>query len=169
MAEQDGLRSGVIRGRVQGGMPGLPGGGLRPHPGGGDGDGPDLHGSQSQLPQRRRGGPGDFRGAGLQLMVDDDGADTDRVAVHVAAAGEVRRGGREGQGIRAAAAGDQYAFGVAGVGEGRLEQLPRLAEHGREAAGPAPAGGTYGAFAGGLGGVGVGVRGGGFVRGAHAA
>ena len=128
VAEQDCPGAGVVGGGFQGSMAGVPGRRLRAHPGGGDVDGPDLHGRESQFPQRRRGGGGDVGGAGLQLVVHDDGANGHGVAVHVAAAGEVGGDGGEGQRVRAAAAGDQDPFRVAGPGQRVLQHFPRGAD-----------------------------------------
>ena len=88
-----------------------------------------------------RGGGGDVGGAGLQLVVHHDGADGDRVAVHVPAAGEVGRDGGEGQRVGPAAAGDQDPFRVARSGQRVLQHFPRGADDGREPAGPASSAG----------------------------
>ena len=141
VAEQDNPGAGVVGGGFQGGVPGIPGRRLRPHPGGGNLDRPDLYRRESQVPQRRRGAGSDIGGTGLQLVVHNDGADGDGVAVHVPAAGEVGGDGGEGQRVRPAAAGDQDPFRVVRSGEGILQHLPRRADDGRQPAGPAPASG----------------------------
>ena len=123
-------------------MPGVPGGGFRAHPGGGDVDDPDLDRRESQLPQCRGRRGGDAGGAGLQLVVHHDGADSDGMPVDVAAAGEVGGDGGKRERVGPAAAGHEDPRGVAGVGEGVLQHFPRLADDGREPAGPASSAGN---------------------------
>ena len=123
-------------------MAGVPRGRLRAHPGGGDVDCPDLHGSESKVLKDPRGNCGDPGRAGLQLMVHDDGADGHGVAVHMAPAGEIGGDGGERQRVRAAAARDQDSFRVAGRGQGVLQHFPRGPDHRREAAGPASSAGN---------------------------
>ena len=139
--EQDCPGAGVVGGSFQGSVAGVPGRRFRAHPGGRDVDGPDLHGREPQFPQRGRRGGCDVGGSGLQLVVHDDGSDSNGVAVHVSAAGEVGGDGGEGQRVGPAAAGDQDPFRVACVGQRVLQHFARGADHRREPAGPAPSAG----------------------------
>ena len=102
MAEQYGAGAGGFNGFGEGGVAG----GARRHFGAHVADG-NLHffddnGVKPQVGEGLRGLRGNRGGVFLQAVVDDDGA-----YAHVATAGEVRGNCRQGEGVGAAAAGDQ--------------------------------------------------------------
>ncbi|BCW80979.1 hypothetical protein NicSoilC5_29980 [Arthrobacter sp. NicSoilC5] len=94
---------------------------------------------QSQVLQCFHGAGGNIGRPLLQLVVHHHGADGQRAAVHVAAAGKVRGDGGERQGVRAAAASYEDVAGIAGPGQGVLQQFARSADDGRQPARPASA------------------------------
>ncbi len=113
VAEQHRHGAGAVGGRLQRGVPGGAGRGLRPLAGaGGDRDGPGQHGVEPEVATARGRAGRDGGRAGLQAVVDDDRARTQTEP------GCHERGGRgERQGVRTAAAGDQHEAVLGKPGE----------------------------------------------------